>query len=126
MGKCCLHFFDWSILEKLLQNKLKQNGAALFYAISGETTKLFGNEEFNQIFMNNFTDAPYSSKFNVVYYVTEEQMKNMALHRCWSTHQHLTDDEIKKLVELVPTTGKPLKMMVDVNCIMFTPAPNDE
>ena len=71
--------------------------------------------------MNNFTDAPYSLKINVEYDVTEDQMRDMAKNRCWSTHQHLTDDEINKLVDLVPNTNKPLKMMVDVNCIKFEP-----
>ena len=43
LGKCCLHFFDWTTLSQLLQNKLKPDGVALFYAIAGETTKVFGN-----------------------------------------------------------------------------------
>ena len=38
LGKCCLHFFDWPTLAGLLQDKLKPDGVALFYAIAGETT----------------------------------------------------------------------------------------
>ena len=90
LGKCCLHFFDWPTLSQLLQQKLKPDGVALFYAIAGETTKVFGNEEFNKVFLNSITDAPFTKKINVEYFVREEQMKDMVKNRCWSTHQHLT------------------------------------
>lgn len=122
LGKGVIHYFNWPILKDLLQKKLKKEGVALFYNIS-ESTKLFENEEFNEVFMNNFSDAPYTSeKLNVEYFVSEEQMRNMAKSKCWTNHQHLKEEEIKRLVELVPSKNEPLKLKVDVNFIKFEPS----
>jgi hypothetical protein len=51
---------------------LKIDGVAIFYMISGETTKLFENEEFNEMFLNNMTDVVHSHKIHIEYKLEEE------------------------------------------------------
>ena len=119
LGKFCIHYFKREELFRLLRVKLKTDGVALFYSISGETTKVFGDEKFNKLFMNNFRDTPHDYKMGIEYFVKEEQMENMVKNLCWTNHQHLTKDEVEYMCSRIPKTGNPLKMMVDINVVKF-------
>ena len=53
--------------RELMAKKLKSDGVALIYSISGSKSQLFGNMEFNKIFLNNFTDQEPTYTLDAAY-----------------------------------------------------------
>ena len=91
--------------------------------ISAAGTKLFGNAQFNSLFLNNFHDRTPSYRIAVRIASSRAKLAAHLEKRAWSNMQHLTEAEIAAAVQLIPedtkgNTGLELHVAIDV--IKFT------
>ena len=100
--KFAVHFFEMDAFQATCKQKLKENGAALVYSISGRDSQLFENEAFNQVFLNNFHDEVPSYILKVDLPMTREKLSAHLTNRAWSNMTHLSTEEIESANNLIP------------------------
>jgi len=122
---CAIHFMDRVTLERELERVLKPSGRAIYVGIS-PSSKMFGGDDFNAAFFENWTNNVAQEDKPAQQYVwerdiTRDQLSSFVARRTWTNLTSMPQQKIDSLVAAIPDDVSKVSICLEV--IVFSPSP---